>query len=91
VDLAAVALAGDQAAVPQASQVGRDVGLGQAGRLDDVADPAGAVQELLQDGQAAVVAEAVEQAGAELRRSHQVELRRAASSPSRASSIQMTR
>jgi hypothetical protein len=34
------------------------VGLAQAGRFHDVADAAGAVQELFQDGQAAVVTEA---------------------------------
>src|SRR5215218_7941641 len=36
VDLTAVALAGDQAAVPQTGQVGRDIGLSQAGRLHHV-------------------------------------------------------
>jgi hypothetical protein len=53
-------------------QVGRDVGLGQAGGLDDVADPVGAVQELLHDDQAAVVAEAVEQHGPQLGRGRHV-------------------
>src|SRR3954471_5352483 len=59
VDLAAAALARNQATVPQARQVRGGVGLRQAGRGDDVAHAPLTVQERFEDAQAAAIGEAL--------------------------------
>ncbi len=68
VDLAALALALDQAAVPKAGEVLGDIRLRQAGGVDKVRDATAAAGELLDQRQTGAVGESMQQHGASVGR-----------------------